>query len=35
MSYPEYHHIGFKIITTFFMYVTISQNTEKLNLQKK
>jgi hypothetical protein len=29
MSYPEFHHIGFKIISTFFMIVTIKQNEQK------
>ena len=35
MSYPEFHHIGFKIISVYFMCVTISQNNEKLNLRNK
>ena len=35
MLYPQYHHIGFKIISTFFMFVTIQQNDQKIkNLQK-
>jgi hypothetical protein len=35
MTYPEYHHIGFKIVSTFFMYITINQNNEKLILKNK
>ena len=35
MSYPEFHHIGFKIISTYFMYITINQNRQKIqDLQK-
>lgn len=30
MSYPEFHHIGFKIISTWFMYITINQNNQKI-----
>jgi len=30
MSYPEFHHIGFKIISTYFMYITINQNNQKI-----
>ena len=35
MSYPEFHHIGFKLISVYFMYVTIQQNNEKLILRNK
>ena len=35
MTYPQYNHIGFKIISAFFMYITISQNNEKLILKNK
>ena len=35
MSYPEFHHIGFKIISVCFMCITIAQNTENLNLRNK
>ena len=35
MSYPEFHHIGFKIISTFFMIVTIKQNEQKLEDLRK
>jgi preprotein translocase subunit YajC len=29
MLYPEFHHIGFKIISTYFMFITIKQNEQK------
>ena len=35
MSYPEFHHIGFKLISVYFMYTTIQQNNEKLILRNK
>jgi len=35
MLYPEFHHIGFKIISTYFMFITINQNNQKIeNLRK-
>ncbi len=35
MLYPEFHHIGFKIIFTYFMFITINQNNQKIeNLRK-
>jgi hypothetical protein len=30
MPYPQFHHIGFKIISTYFMYITIIQNNQKI-----
>jgi hypothetical protein len=30
MPHPEFHHIGFKIISTYFMYITINQNNQKM-----
>jgi len=30
MPYSEFHHIGFKIISTYFMYITINQNNQKM-----
>jgi hypothetical protein len=35
MPYPQFHHIGFKIISTFFMIVTIKQNEQKLEDLRK
>jgi hypothetical protein len=35
MLYPQFHHIGFKIISTYFMFITIKQNNQKIeDLQK-
>lgn len=35
MLYPEFHHIGFKLISTYFMFITINQNNQKIeNLRK-
>jgi len=35
MLYPQFHHIGFKIISTCFMIVTIKQNEQKLEDLRK
>jgi hypothetical protein len=35
MLYPQYHHIGFKLISTYFMIIMIKQNNQKIeNLHK-
>jgi hypothetical protein len=33
MTYPEFHHLGFKMLTTFFMFQCI--NYMNVNLQLK
>jgi uncharacterized membrane protein len=35
MLYPQFYHIGFKIISTCFMIVTIKQNEQKLEDLRK
>jgi hypothetical protein len=30
MLYPQYHHIGFKLISTYFMIIIIKQNNQKI-----